>query len=123
VTVTRLRGIEEVLDRARSGWADHGEVTLDAGVDYTDGKPVRIRVRKRLHRYDFDDEGGAVALAGKPSGWHEMAERVVAREGFNVNRAGVVFVQAVESRPLAALAVRLAYCSAAVFATLLELSE
>jgi hypothetical protein len=37
-----------------------------------------------------------VQLAGKPSGWFPVAERVVVEEGLNVNRAGVVFVPVVE---------------------------
>jgi hypothetical protein len=61
-------------------------------------------------------------LAGKPSGWLPVAKRVVAEEGFNVNRAGVVFVPVVEGRDLAMLALRLADTSRAVFAELLELS-
>ena len=51
-----------------------------------------------------------------------MAKRVVAEEGFNVNRAGVVFAPVVEGRDLALLALRLADTSRAVFAELLELS-
>jgi hypothetical protein len=44
-----------------------------------------------------------------PPGWLAVAERVVAEEGMNVNRAGVVFVPAVErpDRDLAAPALRL----------------
>lgn len=61
-------------------------------------------------------------MAGKPSGWLPVAKRVVAEEGFNVNRAGVVFAPVVEGRDLAMLALRLADTSRAVFAELLELS-
>jgi hypothetical protein len=53
----------------------------------------------------------------------QVAERVVAEEGFNVNRAGVVFVPVVEGRDLSLLALRLADTSRAVFAELLELDE
>jgi hypothetical protein len=48
---------------------------------------------------------------------------VVAEEGFNVNRAGVVFVPVVEGRDLALLVLRLADTSRAVFAELLELVD
>ncbi len=43
--------------------------------------------------------------------------------GFNVNRAGVVFVRAAEGRDLVALAVRLADTCQAVEAELLELED
>jgi hypothetical protein len=100
-----------------------GEVTLHAGQSYVEGEPVRIFIRKRGHRYDLDDRGRATELAGKPRGWLPIAERVVAEEGFNVNRAGVVFVPVVEGRDLSLLALRLADTSRAVFAELLELDE
>jgi hypothetical protein len=47
----------------------------------------------------------------------------VAEEGFNVNRAGVVFVPGFEGRDLAMLALRLADTSRAVYAELLELVD
>jgi hypothetical protein len=119
VAVDGLTGIDE-LARALE---DSDGVTLDAGVAYTGDEPVRVRVRKRSHRYDMTDEGAAVRLAGTPPGWHDVAERVVAERGFNVNRAGVVFVQGVEGRDLTALARGLADSSVAVFAALLDLSE
>jgi hypothetical protein len=119
VAVDGLTGIDE-LARALEG---SDGVTLDAGVAYTGDEPVRVHVRKRSHRYDMTDEGAAVRLAGKPPGWHDVAERVVAERGFNVNSAGVVFVQGVEGRDLTALARGLADSSVAVFAALLDLSE
>ncbi|HEX2110554.1 MAG TPA: hypothetical protein VHF67_03280 [Gaiellaceae bacterium] len=69
----------------------------------------------------WTDDGAAVREAGTPGrGWLETAEHVVAREGMNVNRRGVVFVSAVEGRDLAALAARLAETSLAVHAALLD---
>jgi hypothetical protein len=47
---------------------------------------------------------------------------VVAEEGFNVNRRGVVFVPVIEGRDIDELASRLAETSVAVYAALLELS-
>jgi len=46
---------------------------------------------------------------------------VVAAEGFNVNRRGVIFVPAVEGRDIAALVRRLALTSRTAYLTLLEL--
>jgi len=52
-----------------------------------------------------------------------VAQRVVTEEGFNVNRAGVVFFPAFEGRDLALMALRLADTSRAVFAEVLELTD
>jgi hypothetical protein len=104
--------------------AEVEERTVEPGLLYTDGEPVRIRVRRRGHRYDIDDNGEAWRRAGV-SGSEALAaaERVVATEGFNVNRSGVVFVPAVEGRDIDGLATRLAGCSRAVHAALFELDS
>jgi hypothetical protein len=104
--------------------AEVEERTVEPGPLYADGEPVRIRVRRRGHRYDIDDNGEAWRRAGV-SGSEALAaaERVVAAEGFNVNRSGVVFVPAVEGRDIDGLATRLAGCSRAVHAALLELES
>lgn len=107
---------------AEHSWSRLDEVVLAAGDDYVEGQPVRIRVRKREHRYTIDDDGRAVALAGKPAGWLEAAQPVVDEFWLNVNRRGVVFV-AVEGRDLGWLASRVAECSRAVYGALLELDE
>lgn len=119
-----LEAVRGALDAARGSWGESGEATLDTGLEYATGEPVRVVVRKRGHRWDFRDAGRAVRLAGRPEGWLAAAERVVAREGMNVNRAGVVFVPAVEGscRDLALLALRLGESSHAVFAELIDLA-
>jgi hypothetical protein len=103
---------------------ERSERVVQPGQSYGDGEPVRVRIRRRGHRYDIDDDGAAWRKAG--AGGREAleaAERVVAEEGFNVNRSGVVFVPAVEGRDIDALATRIADCSLAVYAELLELSD
>jgi hypothetical protein len=103
---------------------DVRERTVEPGPLYVDGEPVRIRIRKRGHRYDIDDNGEAwrrAAASGREA--LAAAERVVAAEGFNVNRSGVVFVPAVEGRDIDGLATRLAGCSRAVHAALFELES
>jgi hypothetical protein len=94
---------------------------LETGQTFVPGEPTRIFIRKRGRNYDLDDRGRATELARKPTGWLPIAQRVVAEEGFNVNRAGVVFVPAFEGRDLALMALRLAETSRAVFNELLEL--
>jgi hypothetical protein len=103
---------------------DVRERTVEPGPLYVDGQPVRIRIRKRGHRYDIDDNGEAwrrAAVSGREA--LAAAERVVAAEGFNVNRSGVVYVPAVEGRDIDGLATRLADCSRAVHAALFELES
>jgi hypothetical protein len=117
----QLGAIRSALDTERESWGETGETTLDTGYSFVVGEPVQIFVRKRGRRYDLDDRGRATQLAGKPNGWFPVAQRIVAEDGFNVNRVGVVFVPAVEGRDLALLAMRLAGTSRTVFAELLEL--
>ena len=87
---------------------------------YREGEPVQVRVRRREQWVELDDDGRAVELAGKPAGWLELAERVVAQEGMNVNRAGRVFVRVHERRALEDLERRLAESSLAVYEALLD---
>jgi hypothetical protein len=103
--------------------AERGRVVRETGLAYVPGRPVRISVRRRGGRYDIDDMGAAVAIAGRPPGWLDAAERVVAELGWNVNREGVVFVQAVEGRDIDGLVRRTGEASAAVLDALLELEE
>jgi ankyrin repeat protein len=100
---------------------DRDGVVRDTGLTYVPGRPIRVSVRRRGIRYDIDDMGGAVAVAGRPPGWLEAAERVVAQIGWNVNREGVVFVQAVEGRDIDALVRRTGEASAAVLEALLAI--
>jgi hypothetical protein len=80
-------------------------------------------VRRRGVRYDIDDMGGAVAVAGRPPGWLEAAERAVEALGWNINRDGIVFMQAVEGRDIDALVRRTGEASAAVLEALLALED
>jgi hypothetical protein len=119
----------EVLERTRAAiaeanetWGERGEARIATGLHFGDGEEVEILLRKRGRRYDLSDEGAAVSKAGvEGPDWLEVAERVVAAEGMNVNRKGVVFVPAVEGRDLASLAVRLAETVVAVYDELLGL--
>jgi hypothetical protein len=108
--------LQDVRARLVPPWAENEERTIHTG-------RVSIVVRKRGYRYDLDDRGEAVARArelGAPRDWLPIAEEVVAQEGFNVNRRGVVFVSVVEGRDLASLTVRLADCAESVQAALLD---
>jgi hypothetical protein len=115
------RPLADAVRYAPPGWGERAEQVFPAGEDYARGRPVRVRVEKRLHRYVLDDCGGAVEHAGRPPGWLAIAERVVECEGLNVSRRGDVFVPAVEGRDLGRLAVKVAATSVAVYDALLEL--
>jgi hypothetical protein len=103
-----------------SEWTEGQDAVVATGLRYGPDVPVEIIVRKRGWRFDVSDGGRAVELAGRPEGWREVAERVASdRYWLNVNRAGVVFVQATEGR-LEHLVRRTAECSLAVYEELLE---
>jgi len=99
---------------ARVVWSD---------LHYADGEPVAVHIRKRGRRYEIDDQGAGVAKARwfGANDWETVASEVVAAHDLNMNRRGAVFVPAVDGGPdLAWLAFKVARCSYAVHAELLE---
>ncbi len=100
-------------------WVEGEDVAVETDLRYGPDQPVDVLVRKRGGRFDVSDGGRAVELAGKPSDWQEVAERVVAEHAINVNRRGVVFVQSNEPR-LESLITRVAGCSVALYQELLD---
>ena len=100
-------------------WVDGEDVVVRTGLTYRQDEPADVVVRKRGWRFDISDGGRAVELAGRPTSWAEVAERVVTAHDLNVNRRGVVFVQSNEAR-LERLVERVAECSRALFEELLE---
>lgn len=90
---------------------------------YRKGEATVVRVRRRAHWIELDDDGRAVALAGRPSGWLAVAEAVAEAFSLNVNRRGVVFVRVHERRPVDELTRRVGETSRALYAALLELDE
>ncbi len=118
-----FKGACEATGLAGLAVLERGRLVLDSGLHYTEGKPVEVFVKKRLHRWFLDDDATAVRLAGKPAGWFALAEEVV--EGFwlNINRRGVVFVGTVDPSKLGWLASRVAETSLAVYEALLELDD
>ncbi|MGH3111196.1 MAG: hypothetical protein ACRDQT_09795 [Gaiellaceae bacterium] len=113
---TAERRVEAARAELAAPWEESEERVVDVGA-------FPIAVRKRGLRYYLEDRGEAVARAralGATSDWLPIAEQVVAAEGFNVNRRGMVFVPVVEGRDLAALVVRLGESVEAVHAALVE---
>ena len=118
-----LAPIRAAFGSAQQAMDERGEFDVDTGLAYAIGDAIRIHVRKRGRRYGLSDAGAAISRAGKPAGWFDELERLVAEDGFNVNRRGVVFVPAVEGRDIAMLALRLASVSRTAYLTLLELRD
>ena len=104
--------------------ANEMERVVEPGPEYRSGEPVRVYVRKRERRYLIHDAGRAVELAGKGNGWLAIAEAAVGELDLNVNRAGVVFVPAVEGgADRDWLVGRVAAASQAVFSDLLGAAD
>ena len=103
--------------------ADGDTTTVDTGLSYRTGDPVLIQVRHRGRHYDLSDDGAAVERSGKRPGWLDAAQHVVAVDGFNVNRRGVVFVPVVEGRDIDELCLRLGESSRRVYLAVLELAD
>ncbi len=70
---------------------ERGEIVLDTGLTYAGVNPVRIRATKRERRYEFSDDGGAVATAGVDPKQLTFADSIAMGEySVNVSRQGVV---------------------------------
>ena len=95
--------------------------TVGSALSYLPGEPVNVLLRKKGNRYDISDDGRAIALAGKPRGWHAVAERLCAAEGMNVARDGRIFVLVNAARDVDGLAARIAELSAEVYDAVLDL--
>jgi hypothetical protein len=111
------RELRLAQDSSRA-WPEGEDIQVATKLRYgTDA--VGVTVRKRGWRFDVSDGGRAVELAGRPTGWRDVAESVVREFAINVNRRGVVFVQTNEAR-LEPLIARVAECSVALFEALLD---
>jgi hypothetical protein len=95
--------------------------TVDSALSYLPGEPVTVLLRRKGNRYDISDGGRAIALGGKPRGWHEVGERMCEAEGMNMARDGRIFVLVGEDRDLDDLVARIAALSADVYDAVLDL--
>ena len=113
---TTEQRLERVKEQLAPPWAENEERVIETGA-------IPIAVQKRGHWYHLKDRGEAIARArtvGAPSDWLAVAERIVAEEGFNVNRSGVVFVSLTEGRDVAGMLLRLSDCAERVQTALLD---
>ncbi len=104
-----------------------GELILDTGLTYDGVARVRIRATKRERRYEFSDDGGAVAAAGVDPGAFSFRDSVPLGEySVNVSRRGVVSLPGVAGSGeewLARLPELVAQGSVALYESLLELER
>ena len=106
---------------------ERGELLLDTGLTYDGISPVCIRVMKREGRFEFSDNGGAVAAAGIDCRRVIFPDRIPVEEySVNVSRQGVVSLpgfQRSSEEWLAKLPELVAAGSLALHQTLLELED
>lgn len=98
------------------------EETVDTGLEYRTGDPVRVRIVRRARRTSVDDLAGGVERAETPPGWQEVADRIAEELSVNVSRRGVVFLPLSRRGPGEQEIVRrIGEASLALFQELLEL--
>jgi hypothetical protein len=106
---------------------ERGELVLDTGLTYDGITPVRIRAKKRQGRYEFSDEGGAVAAAGVDRKQVRFPDSIATGKcSANVSRRGVVSLPGFASSGdqwLARLPELVADSSLALYEALLELED
>jgi len=106
---------------------DRGELVLDTGLTYDGITPIRIRATKREGRFEFSDEGSAVAAAGVDGKQLRLPDSIsLGTYAANVSRQGVVslpgFARSSEQW-LAKLPELVAEGSLALYEALLELED
>jgi len=109
---------------AADGGHSRGEVSVDTGLEYRPGDPVRVRVVHRDQRISVTDDGAAVEKAGRPPGWREAADRAADELVVNVGRHGVISLPVVRvGPPEDEIVQRIARASLAVYQDLLDVGE
>lgn len=105
-----------------SALASRSDAVVDTGLSYIPGDPVLVHVQHREQRTTVSDDGGAVARAGQPAGWRDVADRLADELVVNITRNGVVCLPVVPiGPPQDAIVRRIADASVALYQELLEL--
>ena len=106
---------------------ERGDLILETELTYDGITPVRIHATKREGRFDFSDEGGAVAAASVDPERLDFPDRIeIGSNSANVSRQGVVWLPGfARSEPewLAKLPGLVADGSLALYEALLELED
>ena len=103
------------------------QLILDTGLTYDGITPVRIRATKREGRFEFSDEGGAIAASGVDAEQIRFPESIaLGRYSANVSRQGVVSLPGFarsSDQWLSRLPALVAEGSLALYAALLDLED
>lgn len=83
---------------------------------------MQVTVKRRERRVDVTDEGRAIALAGTPPGWRDVARRIELDYCVNVSRRGAVFLPVSGPFTVEEIEERIAGASLALFQDLLDLA-
>ena len=106
---------------------ERSEYVVETGLTYDGIVPVRIRVTRRGDRFEFSDDGGAVAAADVDPARVSFVDRVVMGAfSANVSRRGVVWLPGFarsDDQWLAELPRLVADGSLALYGALLELED
>ena len=100
------------------------ERVVDTGLEYIPGDRVVVRVVRREGRTNISDDGAAVARAGRPPGWRDVADGVEEELIVNVSRQGVIFLPLSRRSPFREdeIVHRIGEASLALYEELLELA-
>jgi hypothetical protein len=99
------------------------EWTIETGLEYGPGDPVVLRAVQRRH-VQVDDQGGAVARAGAPPGWRDVADQIADAAIVNIARNGNVSLPVVGRGPgLDAIVERIGRASLMLYEELLDLDD
>ena len=106
----------------------HGQLVLETAMTYDGITPVRIQAKKSEGRFDFSDDGGAVAAACVDPASVAFPDRIDVDEhhSVNVTRQGVVWLPGFarsSDQWLAKLPELVASGSLALYEALLELDD
>jgi hypothetical protein len=102
--------------------AARSDKVIDTELRYGPREPVRVRVIHRDRRISVTDDGAALAKAGRPEGWREIADRLGAAVDVNINRNGAVCLPVVRVGPPEEVVVRrIAEASLDLYNELLDL--
>jgi hypothetical protein len=102
--------------------AARSDNVIETELEYGPREPVCVRVTRRDYRISVTDEGAALAKAGRPDGWREIAERLGAAADVNISRSGAVCLPVVPVGPPEEVVVRrIAEASLDLYNELLDL--
>ena len=109
------------MSQAEDMHAQAREWSIETGLEYGPGDPVVLRAIQRRHVYVSDD-GAAVARAGTPPGWRDVADQIADGLTVNIARNGSVSLPVVGKGPgFDAIVERIARGSLMLYEELLDL--